>query len=126
MTQEKRPKFEFVIDEEYMDSILESTFETVFTDDQWEEFNDRVGDGIYTAVYDTIRDMLDHAELLARNKDAADTKPHYALKYKHPNAHVFDWKELKQRFKTETDAQAYIDYGRPLGEDEEWKIEKVE
>lgn len=125
MDKEKEPKLEFMIDEEYVSSILEPMFGVEFTDAQWEELNDRIGYGVYEAVYDTIRDMLDHAELLKRNKDAANTKPHYALKYKHPNAYVFDWKEIRQRFKTEADAQAYIDYGGPLGVDEEWKIEKI-
>lgn len=120
------PELQFIIDEEYIASILESTFETEFTDDQWQEFfYDRIGTPIYEAVYDTIREILDFAKLAERNKNAETHHPHWLVKWKNPNAYVNEFKVIGC-FKTETDAQKRIDYEQCITEYDEWKIEKVE
>ena len=126
MTQENKSKFEFLVDEEYVNNIVQGVFETEFVEDDWDELFERLCDPIYCAVYDTVQEMIEYKKLVERNKDADKATPHYILKYKHPNAYVYDWKQIKRCFLTQADAQAYIDDNRPFGEDEEWKIEKVQ
>jgi hypothetical protein len=117
---------EIVIDQEYVRNALEGNIEFEFTEDQWNEFYDRIGGPLYCAIYDTVQEIVGQAELIENNKDAGNAKPYYLLKYKHPNAYVNDWKEVGPCFKTEADAQAYIKYEHGGGLDEEWKVELVE
>lgn len=120
-----QPTRQFIIDEEYVVNILQDVFDAEFTNDQWEEiFDDRLGDPIYCAVYDTIQEMLEYTELLERSKDAEKQNPHFVVKWKNPNAFVNDFR-IMGYFKTEEDAQQRIRYEQCITEFDEWKIEKV-
>ncbi len=118
------PELQFIIDEEYVASILESTFEAEFTDDQWQEFfYDRIGEPIYSAVYETIFNMLNDKQ----QAEIKDHKPYCSVQIKNPHSAygIFkDFTEL-QAFSSESEAQAYMDRQQKMPY-VEYKIEVVE
>ena len=129
---EDRKKFEVVIDEEYINSVLseyeldrEDGEEITLTAGQWDELFYMLTDRFYPEIREAVSELLEEAELEKRNEGAEKVRPHYLIKYRHPNAFVKEWQDTAYT-KTEKDAKSYIRYHCGHGIDEEWKVEKVE
>lgn len=123
--------FNITINKEYLDDIISNNFgkDTKLTVDQWEKLYYKVEELISISLYpemeQAITDILEYAKLIERNKHAESVKPCYLVRFRHPNAFVREWKD-SAFLKTEEDAKSYIKYNHTHGEDEEWKIEKID
>lgn len=121
-------KFEYIIDKDYVNDILANTYSIELSDDEWLALHKNLPDPLHFAVHSTIEKVLRYSILLEKNEDAASVKPHYLVKSTTRHDDIYGWKELRQRFETETDAQEFIDYNKSISEDEDidWRIEKVD
>jgi hypothetical protein len=119
-------KIIYPITEDTIIEILDTQFETEATPQLIEDITNELyaQDYIYSALIDCVHHTLEYNELLQRNKKAKNSKPHYIVKYKNPNAYVMDF-EVVGAFLTEKDAQKYIDF-QHQDEFTEHIIEKIQ
>ncbi len=119
-------KIIYSIYEETIVEILDTQFETEATPQLIEDITNELyaQDYIYPALIDCVHHTLEYNELIERNKKAKDSKPHYIVKYKNPNAYVVDFTEIGI-FLTEQDAEKYIQF-QDKDEFTEYLIEKIQ
>ena len=124
--QNPEEKIIYSITEETIIEILDTQFETEATPQLIDDITNELyaQDYIYPALIDCVHRTLEYNELMQRNKKAKESKQHYIVKYKNPNAFAMDFGEVAA-FLTEQDAQKYINF-QWQDEFTEYLIEKIQ